>query len=74
MTPTEFANKAISRFTEEIPDNFFLFIQNDNELLQDYLDTLPDSDRQTYCLKLQHRKCEKRKTKKFSYKNKIYKT
>lgn len=47
MNPTTFAEKAIKRFKEEITDNFFLFIQNDDELLQDYLDTISESDRKT---------------------------
>lgn len=47
MNPSDFADKAIKRFKEEITDSFFLFIQNDKELLQDYLDTISESNRQT---------------------------
>lgn len=47
MKPSDFADKAIKCFKEQITDSFFLFIQNDKELLQDYLDTISESDRQT---------------------------
>ncbi len=41
----EFENKVINRFTDTITDRVFLLIQNDRELLQDYLDLLSNHKR-----------------------------
>lgn len=43
MTQKEFTNKVMNRFTEEITDQVFLFIQKDKELLRDYLHLLNES-------------------------------
>jgi len=37
-----FTTKVLDRFTKEITDQVFLFIQNDKELLRDYLHLLND--------------------------------
>lgn len=37
MTLSQFQQKALSKFTQEITDIFFCYIENDKELLQDYL-------------------------------------
>lgn len=37
MNLDEFKEKALSKFTEKITDIFFCYIENDRELLQDYL-------------------------------------
>ena len=37
MTLAEFQQKALTQFTREITDIFFCYIENDKELLQDYL-------------------------------------
>lgn len=37
MTLNQFQQKALSQFTKEITDIFFSYIENDKELLQDYL-------------------------------------
>ena len=37
MTLNQFQQKALSQFTKEITDIFFCYIENDKELLQDYL-------------------------------------
>jgi hypothetical protein len=42
-----FAEKVLKQFTEVITDNVFLYIQNNEELLQDYLDAISTSKRQT---------------------------
>jgi len=36
MNLQEFRDKALTRFTREITDIFFCYIENDKELLQDY--------------------------------------
>ncbi|MFC1730376.1 hypothetical protein ACFL6I_08575 [candidate division KSB1 bacterium] len=36
MTLEEFKNEALSRFTREITDLFFCYIENDEELFQKY--------------------------------------
>jgi len=47
-SPTSiFAKKVLTQFTEDITDNVFLYIQNNEELLQDYLDAVSVSKRQT---------------------------
>jgi hypothetical protein len=35
-----FKNKALAEFTREITDQFFLYIESDKELMQDYLRTI----------------------------------
>lgn len=44
MNVDQFMGKAMPRFetkaTQEITDLFFLFVQNDKELMKDYLDTV----------------------------------
>lgn len=44
MNVEQFMGKAMPRFetkaTQEITDLFFLFVQNDKELMKDYLDTV----------------------------------
>jgi hypothetical protein len=37
MTIKEFQEKALNQFTKEITDIFFLYIENDKALFQDYL-------------------------------------
>jgi hypothetical protein len=37
MDLQEFTNKALTSFTREITDLFFLYIEGDKELMQDYL-------------------------------------
>jgi len=37
MTLNQFQQKALSQFTKEITDIFFLFIENDKNLMHDYL-------------------------------------
>ena len=37
MTLEEFKNEALTKFTKEITDIFFCFIENDRELLYEYL-------------------------------------
>ena len=37
MTLQQFQDKALKQFTKEITDIFFCYIENDKELLQDYL-------------------------------------
>jgi hypothetical protein len=37
MTLEQFQQKALSQFTKEITDIFFCYIENDKELMQDYL-------------------------------------
>ena len=39
----EFTTKVLDRFTKEITDQIFLFIQNDKELLRDYLHLLNET-------------------------------
>lgn len=45
MKTNEFAEKAIEKFTVDITDRLFLFIQNDKELMQDYLNLLGNEER-----------------------------
>jgi len=44
MTLAEFQNKALTQFTKEITDIFFSYIENDKELLQDYLRVIGRED------------------------------
>jgi hypothetical protein len=37
MNLNEFKEKALTQFTREITDLFFLYIENDEELMHDYL-------------------------------------
>ena len=37
MTLNQFQQKALSQFTKEITDIFFLYIENDKDLMQEYL-------------------------------------
>jgi hypothetical protein len=37
MNLNEFKEKALTQFTKEITDLFFLYIENDDELMHDYL-------------------------------------
>jgi hypothetical protein len=37
MTTEEFAQNVVGRFSEEITDLVFLYIENDKELMHDYL-------------------------------------
>lgn len=44
----QFIDEVLSKFTEDITDQVFLFIQNDEKnLLQKYLDTIGKNDRQS---------------------------
>lgn len=47
MSLKQFKEKALSRFTKEITDLFFCFIENDRELLQDYLRIIGENDLDT---------------------------
>ncbi|MCK5148514.1 hypothetical protein KAR48_17285 [bacterium] len=40
MTLNEFQNDALERFTKEITDQFFCFIENDKALFQKYLEVI----------------------------------
>ena len=42
MTPQELANKAIESFNKRITDEVFLQIQNDRDLMHDYLRTVTE--------------------------------
>lgn len=46
MEINEFTKKAIDKFTVDMTDNLFLLIQNDKELMQDYLNLLENNKRQ----------------------------
>ena len=37
MNLNDFKNKALGQFTKEITDLFFLYIENDEDLMHDYL-------------------------------------
>lgn len=37
MTTKEFAEKVVEKFCMELTDQLFLYIENDKELMQDYL-------------------------------------
>lgn len=45
MKTNQFTEKAIEKFTVDITDRLFLFIQNDKELMQDYLNLLKGKER-----------------------------
>lgn len=45
MEINQFTKKAIDKFTVNITDNLFLLIQNDKELMQDYLNLLENNKR-----------------------------
>ena len=45
MNINQFTQKAIDKFTVDITDKMFLLIQNDRELMQDYLNLLGDNKR-----------------------------
>lgn len=45
MTINQFTKKAIDKFTVDITDKMFILIQNDKELMQDYLNLLEDNKR-----------------------------
>ena len=40
MNTNEFMQKAVPQFKEQLTDIFFTFVQNDRELMKDYLDTV----------------------------------
>jgi len=40
MTLTEFREETLKRFTRDIVDQYFLYIENDKELLHEYLSIL----------------------------------
>ncbi len=42
MTPKEIASKAIAKFNEKITDEIFLTIQNDKDLMSEYLRSVSD--------------------------------
>ena len=44
MTLTQFQQKALKQFTKEITDIFFCYIENDRELLGDYLRVIGRDD------------------------------
>ena len=43
MEQKKFTEKVMDRFTKEITDQVFLFIQNDKELLREYLHLLNET-------------------------------
>ncbi len=45
MTHKQFNDKALKLFTEEITDLVFLYIQNNKDLMNDYLDLISEYDR-----------------------------
>lgn len=45
MEIKDFAEKALEKFTTDITDRLFLSIQNDKELMQDYLNLLENNKR-----------------------------
>jgi hypothetical protein len=45
MKIEDFTDKAIKQFTIDITDRLFLSIQNDKELMQDYLNLLAENKR-----------------------------
>lgn len=47
MEIKDFNDKVIKKFTNEITDLIFLYIQNDEELMTEYLDLLSTKDRKT---------------------------
>lgn len=44
---TIFAEEVIKAFTKDLTDNVFLYIQENEELLQMYFDAISESDRKT---------------------------
>lgn len=44
---TTFAQKVIEAFRKDITDNIFLYIENNRDLMDKYLDTISVSDRKT---------------------------
>ncbi len=42
LNPNEFANKVINQFSNEITDLVFLYIENDEELMLEYLRVVSD--------------------------------
>lgn len=47
MTTEEFAQKVIDKFNEELTDLIFQYIENDAELMHDYLRLVSDKDLDT---------------------------
>ncbi len=47
MTTEEFAQKVITKFNEELTDLVFQYIENDTELMRDYLRLVSDKDLDT---------------------------
>ena len=47
LSSADFVNRVIKEFTLNITDNVFLYIQNDEELRDLYLDAISASDRKT---------------------------
>jgi hypothetical protein len=45
MTLEEFQEKALKQFTKEITDVFFCYIENDRELMHDYIRVIGRDDR-----------------------------
>jgi hypothetical protein len=45
MTLEEFQEKALKQFTKEITDIFFRYIENDDQLMHDYLRVIGRDDR-----------------------------
>lgn len=55
MKSSEFAEFALKKFTEKITDQLFLFIQEDEQLLQEYLDTISEHGRHSVNLTIGNR-------------------
>lgn len=47
MTTEQFAQKVTDKFNEELTDLIFLYIENDAELMHDYLRLVSDKDLDT---------------------------
>lgn len=47
LSSADFVNLVIKEFTLNITDNVFLYVQNDEELRDLYLDAISSSDRKT---------------------------
>ncbi|MHB9142991.1 MAG: hypothetical protein ACYC25_14050 [Paludibacter sp.] len=47
MTTEQFAQKVTDKFNEELTDLIFLYIENDAELMHDYLRLISDKDLDT---------------------------
>jgi hypothetical protein len=43
MTTKEFAQKVVEKFSLELTDQLFLYIENDKELMQDYLRVITEN-------------------------------